>query len=181
MRFRARFTRRRLLRVSTDIRWVEGPWKGKLAIAARPRGGDWLEDEIEAWQRQGITTIVSLLTPEEEIDLGLVEESEIARSHGLNFLSVPVPDREIPPSESEVTAILERLHEILESGRNAVAHCRQGVGRAGLLASCMLVFEGKPPLEAIELVSRARGVEVPETPDQRAWVLNYKVPTAGTV
>jgi protein-tyrosine phosphatase len=167
--------------VSTELRWVEGPWKGKLAIAARPRGGDWLEDEIEAWPRLGIKAIVSLLTKEEERDLDLLEESAVVKSHGLSFLSLPVPDREVPASESEVTAILARLHGVLASGRNAVIHCRQGIGRAGLLASCMLVFEGKLPLEAIQAVSQARGVEIPETPDQRAWVLSYRVATAGTV
>ena len=167
--------------MSTELRWVEGPWKGKLAIAARPRGGDWLEDEIEAWPRLGIKAIVSLLTKEEERDLDLLEESAVVKSHGLSFLSLPVPDREVPASESEVTAILARLHGVLASGRNAVIHCRQGIGRAGLLASCMLVFEGKLPLEAIQAVSQARGVEIPETPDQRAWVLSYRVATAGTV
>ena len=167
--------------MSTELRWVEGPWKGKLAIAARPRGGDWLEDEIEAWPRLGIKAIVSLLTKEEERDLDLLEESAVVKSHGLSFLSLPVPDREVPASESEVTATLARLHGVLASGRNAVIHCRQGIGRAGLLASCMLVFEGKLPLEAIQAVSQARGVEIPETPDQRAWVLSYRVATAGTV
>ena len=167
--------------MSTELRWVEGPWKGKLAIAARPRGGDWLEDEIAAWHRQGVTTIVSLLTQEEERELDLMEESAVAESEGLGFLSLPIPDREVPASESEVTAMVARVHEILASGRSAVIHCRQGIGRAGLLASCMLVFEGKSSLEAIQAVSRARGVEVPETPGQRAWVLNYKVATAGTV
>ncbi len=167
--------------MSTELRWVEGPWNGKLAIAARPRGGDWLEDEIEAWRRQGVTAVVSLLTPEEERELDLIEEPAQAQSHGLGFLSLPVPDREVPASESEVTAMLARLHEILASGRSAVIHCRQGIGRAGLLASCMLVFEGYAPLEAIQAVSQARGVEIPETPDQRKWVLNYRVSTAGTV
>ena len=167
--------------MSTELRWVEGPWKGKFAIAARPRGGDWLEDQIEAWHRLGITTVVSLLTPEEERELDLIEESAVAQSQGLGFLSLPIPDREVPASESEVTAMLARLHEILTSGRSAVVHCRQGIGRAGLLASCMLVFEGKAPLEAIEAVSQVRGVEVPETSGQRAWVLNYRVATAGTV
>jgi len=167
--------------VRTELRWVEGPWKGKLAIAARPRGGDWLEDEIEAWRRLGIATVVSLLTPEEERDLDLIEEPAVAQSHGLGFLSLPIPDREVPASESEVTAMLARLQEILASGHSAVIHCRQGIGRAGLLAACMLVFEGKPPLEAIQTVSQARGVEIPETSGQRAWVLNYRVATAGTV
>ena len=167
--------------MSTELRWVEGPWKGRLAIAARPRGGDWLEDEIEAWHRQGVGAVVSLLTPEEERDLDLIEESTVAESKGLGFLSLPIPDREVPASELEVTVMVARLHEFLASGRSAVIHCRQGIGRAGLLASCMLVFEGKTPLEAMQAVSQARGVAVPETPDQRAWVLNYRVATAGRV
>jgi protein-tyrosine phosphatase len=167
--------------VSTELRWVEGPWKGKLAISARPRGGDWLEDEITAWHGEGIRTVVSMLTPEEESELDLIEESAIAQAQGLGFLSLPIPDREVPVSQSEVTAMVARLHEILTSGRNAVIHCRQGIGRAGLLASCLLVYEGKAPLEAIQAVSQARGVEVPETPGQRAWVLNYRVAMAGRV
>jgi len=167
--------------VSTELRWVEGPWKGKLAIAPRPRGGDWLEDEIAAWRRLGVTTVVSLLTPEEENELDLTEEHAVAHSQGLGFLSLPIPDREVPASESEVTAMLARLHGILASGGSAVIHCRQGVGRAGLLASCLLIFEGKRPMESIQAVSQARGVEVPETSDQRTWVLNYRVATAGAV
>jgi len=26
----------------TELRWVNGPWPCLLAVAARPRGGDWL-------------------------------------------------------------------------------------------------------------------------------------------
>jgi len=36
---------------------------------ARPRGGDWLQDEILALKRSGISILVSLLTPEEEDEL----------------------------------------------------------------------------------------------------------------
>ena len=50
----------------TELYWVDGPWLGKLALAARPRGGDWLEDEMANWRRAGIDTVLSLLTPEEE-------------------------------------------------------------------------------------------------------------------
>ena len=155
--------------------------EGKARDCGASSWGDWLEYEIEAWRRMGITAVVSLLTPGEARELDLTEESAVAESRGLGFLSLPVPDREIPASESEVTAILARLHGILSSGRSAVVHCRQGVGRAGLLASCMLVFEGKAPLEAMQAVSEARGVEIPETSDQRSWVLIYRVATAGTV
>jgi len=52
-----------------DIYWLDGPWPGKLGMAARPRGGDWLKDDIAGWKRARIDTVLSLLTPEEEIDL----------------------------------------------------------------------------------------------------------------
>lgn len=42
--------------------WVNGPWLGKLAIGPRPRGGDWLEDEVSAWRLAGIDAVLSLLT-----------------------------------------------------------------------------------------------------------------------
>jgi hypothetical protein len=29
-----------------QLYWIEGPWAGHFAIVPRPRGGDWLEDEI---------------------------------------------------------------------------------------------------------------------------------------
>lgn len=40
--------------------WVEGPWPGKLAILPRPRGDEWLRDEIQAWAHAHIDVIVSL-------------------------------------------------------------------------------------------------------------------------
>ena len=45
---------------------VAGSWQGELFLAARPLGGDWIEDEMLGWQRLGIDTVVSLLTTEEE-------------------------------------------------------------------------------------------------------------------
>ena len=34
----------------TELYWIPGPWLGRLAIMPRPRGGDWLEDEIRSWR-----------------------------------------------------------------------------------------------------------------------------------
>jgi hypothetical protein len=51
----------------TNLYWVDGPWPGKLALAARPRGGDWLGDEVVSWKRNGVDAVLSLLTPEEVV------------------------------------------------------------------------------------------------------------------
>jgi hypothetical protein len=55
--------------MGTELHWVDGPWPGKPAVASRPRGGDWLEDEIASWRRAGIDTVLSLLAPDEELDV----------------------------------------------------------------------------------------------------------------
>ncbi len=146
---------------------------GKLALAARPRGGDWLQDELENWRRSGVDVVVSLLTPEEERDLDLAAERHESEAQGLEFVSHPIPDRQIPASEAALSSTLERVDHALSSGKNVVVHCRQGVGRSGLVAACLLVSRGSTPDSAIERLSAIRGVSIPETPEQRSWIDHY--------
>lgn len=157
----------------TELHWVDGPWAGKLALASRPRGGDWLEDEMAAWRRAGIDTVLSLLTPEEEEDLDLKGEAREAKAQGIKFASLPIPDREVPNSESEVTAALDRVDADLSAGKKVVVHCRQGVGRTGLVAACLLITKGLTPEAAVKILSTARGNPVPETAEQRRWIDHY--------
>ena len=154
----------------TTLHWVEASWPGKLALAARPRGGDWLAGEIESWKRSGITNVVSLLTPEEEQDLDLVEEGAEAKAQGLDFLSFPILDRQIPASGNDVVKLTDHLDRELTTGRNVVLHCRQGVGRTGLIAACLLLVKGRSAQAAVEELSAARGIPIPETPEQRSWI-----------
>ena len=62
-----------------EIYWIKSAGRGRLAVMPRPRGGDWLEDEILHLKRSGIGLLVSMLTPEEETLLGLGEEGALAR------------------------------------------------------------------------------------------------------
>jgi protein-tyrosine phosphatase len=166
--------------MATELYWIDGPWPGKLALAARPRGGDWLADEIASWRRAGIDTILSLLTPEEEQDLDLQNEATETRTQGLEFVSLPIPDRQVPSSEGTVMSTLEELDTALKSGKNAVIHCRQGIGRTGLVAACLLITKGLSPETAVRNLSAARGVPVPETLEQRRWIDRYAAILAGT-
>ena len=79
---------------------------GVLATTPRPRGGDWLEDDVRRWGLHGVGIIVSL----------------------------PVPDLGVP---ADAAGFIERVHALagrLCDGASIAVHCRQSVGRSGLLS-----------------------------------------------
>jgi protein-tyrosine phosphatase len=156
--------------MKSELFWVPGPWRGKLGVAARPRGGDWLEDEAGAWHRAGVDIIVSLLEKEEAADLGLAHEGDLAESNGVRFVSFPIPDRGVPASTPDTLALLRDITGALEEGKNVAVHCRQSIGRSGLIAAGVLLTSGIGVDKAIEVVSAARGQSIPETPAQLRWL-----------
>jgi protein-tyrosine phosphatase len=156
--------------MNPDLFWIPGPWKGRLAIVARPRGGDWLDDEARGWRRVGLDVVVSLLEEDEAMQLGLEHEDLAAAANGVKLVSFPIPDRGVPASTAHGVALLKDIVRTLAEGRNVAIHCRQGIGRSGLIAAGALVSAGIDPDKAMQTVSEARGVSVPETAAQHRWV-----------
>jgi protein-tyrosine phosphatase len=157
----------------TELYWVEGPWRGRLAIMPRPRGGDWLEDEISSWRRLGIGVIVSALTEEESDELDLDREKEFCEGAGIDFIAFPVTDRGVPSSARATLELVRRLERGLALGEKVAIHCRQGVGRSALLAACVLAASGIDPASAFTRIAAARGCAVPDTSEQRAWAVRF--------
>jgi protein-tyrosine phosphatase len=157
--------------MSHYLYWIESPWRGRVAIMSRPRGGDWLEEDIQEWRAAGIDTVVSLLTHEEVLDLDLTQEAVLCQKHGIELLLFPITDRSVPSSRKLAVQMLSHLHMLLTQGKNLAIHCRQGVGRAPLVAASLLVLSGISPEVAFQRVSAARGCPVPETEEQRQWVV----------
>lgn len=150
--------------------WIPGPWAGKLALAMRPRGGDWLTDEAAGWRRVGLDIVVSLLENREAEQLQLSHEGEAAAANGVEFISFPIPDRGVPSSTQAVDSLVARLISILNGKKNVAMHCRQGIGRSGLMAAATLMSSGMRAAQAVEVVGKARGVPIPETPEQLEWL-----------
>jgi len=156
--------------MKTEYYWIEGPWKGRFAIVPRPRGGDWLEDEIHSWREAGLDTIVSLLTPDEIEEFDLGGEEGLSQAQDIDFISFPISDREVPTSREAAIVLAHKLEAALFSGKGVGLHCRQGIGRSSLLAACVLIASGENPAVAFESISKARGRPVPDTVEQKEWV-----------
>ncbi len=143
---------------------------GQLAIAPRPRGNDWLDDEIAGWHGTGMDVVVSLLMPDEIEEFGLQAEAAACGSHAMRFVNFPMPDRGTPASRERFGQLVADIGTELAAGWGVAIHCRQGIGRAGLTAAAVLVVAGMDTEEAVTVVSRVRGRTVPETLAQREWL-----------
>ena len=157
-----------------SIYTIKGPWKGGLAIISRPRGGDWLEDEVREWKNERMNAVVSLLTNEEQREFDLLRELECAEQHGLTFISLPIIDLGVPTALEETFRTLSKVEALLTSGQNVGIHCRQGIGRSSLIAAALLVMSGATASEAVDMISESRGLPVPETLEQRKWVSDFE-------
>lgn len=146
---------------------------GSLYITTRPRGGDWLENDLRALARQRVDVLVSLLCKDEQSELGLDHEAAECANHKIEFLSLPVADLGVPVDSGAFIVAVHRLAQLVRDGRNVAVHCRQSIGRSGLLAVSIAIASGMPRDVALEVASQARGVSVPETRAQHDWLQRH--------
>lgn len=147
----------------------------RLAIVARPRGRDWLSDDIDLLKKAGIDILVSTLTLAETDELGLMAEENCCRQFGTEFVSFPIEDRSVPTSLSEFEKLLNFLGESLATGKGVAIHCRAGIGRSSLVVASLLIRNGLSANAAFLAIEKARGSPVPDTPDQRRWVEGFSL------
>jgi len=152
--------------------WIDAGFC-RLAILPRPRGWDWLPDDIAAARRDGVDLIVSALTEVENQELGLSEEAKCCKESTIEFLSFPIEDRSLPDSEGSLDAFIDSLDEKLKQGESIAIHCRAGIGRSSMLCACLLVRQGLSSESAFQKIQIARGCAVPDTAEQRKWVESF--------
>jgi atypical dual specificity phosphatase len=136
----------------------------KLAGCAGPRQGD----DLLFLRRQGITMLVRLA----ENDEAMVTSQQVM-AVGLMDLHVPVYDSHAP-SQAQLDIVTSQVRRcIFEGGRVAIS-CKAGVGRTGMMLSCVLVSMGFPLREALETVKRMRNqLEAYESSDQHDAIITF--------
>jgi protein-tyrosine phosphatase len=149
----------------------------RIAIVARARGGDWLCDELTALSSEGVDVLVSMLMEEESRELGLEGESENCKAAAITFMNIPIPDRSVPPDRETFLKAVDRLAQLVGEGKFVAVHCRASIGRSSVLAVAVLARLGGKTNIAFDAVESARGCPIPDTPEQRQWVMQ-NVPAA---
>ncbi|KAI5480355.1 protein-tyrosine/Dual-specificity phosphatase [Pseudohyphozyma bogoriensis] len=109
-----------------------------------------------------------------------------ATSLGLTVVRLPMVEGFAPPSPAALDAHLEHVvKNYTLKGRSVLAHCRGGIGRAGLVASCWMLkcgFLGRMDVEGgsikvvervIETVRRRRSPKAIETTQQVMFLVDY--------
>jgi protein-tyrosine phosphatase len=154
--------------------WVETDNNLRLAIVLRPRGGAWLDDEIASIKRAGVDDLISMLEADDAAELGLSDEAAACKTAGVTFRSFPIPDQGTPQSTAKFAEFVQLLRSDLRARRSIGAHCRASIGRSSLLLAAVLCAEGFQPDDAFGRLSRARGLKVPDTEEQVAWVKRFR-------
>jgi protein-tyrosine phosphatase len=157
-----------------EVFWINGDRAPHLAIVMRPRGEDWLHDEMRRMRANGVETVISMLEPHEAEWLGLAAEQTAAERVGIEFLSFPIQDTQVPANVGKFRLFVADIARRLGEGEHVGVHCRGCIGRATILAACVLIKLGMPADEALEAIENARGEEVPDTPEQAAWIRKFQ-------
>jgi protein-tyrosine phosphatase len=155
----------------TKIYWIHQlDNAARLGIMARPRGGDWLADEIANLKKQKVGVLVSLLEKEEINELGLRDEEVLCKTNSIEFLNFPIVDRDVPKANDKTDWFINYLTDSLQAGASIVIHCRMGIGRSSIIAAAILSQFGQGAGNIINEISRIRGLKVPDTAEQLQWL-----------
>jgi len=159
----------------SSIFWVDCEPRVPLAIILCPRGDHLLRDEMTSLMHGGIQTVVSLLEIDEAAWLGLKDEARLAAETGMQFLSHPFPDANVPLDATAFRVFAAGLANRLKAGERIGIHCRGSIGRSTIAAACALIHLGWTARNALAIVEAARGCPVPNTLAQERWILQYQV------
>ncbi len=157
--------------MSPKIYYVEKIGLGFLAVMAKPMSGEWIEDEFSGLANLQISQVLSLLESSEQNTLGLKDEKNLCEKNNIKFISYPIQDRGLPPSVQEFSQLTKAIYKEVVEGANTVIHCRAGIGRTGMVAAGVLLHTQLEATEAFQRISKARGIQVPDTEQQFDWVV----------
>jgi protein-tyrosine phosphatase len=107
------------------------------------------------------------------MELGLQSEKRLCEQNNIQFFQFPIKDRSVPSSIIETLTFIRPLVEQLQNGKHLAIHCRAGIGRSALIVAGVMVSAGESVNKVFELISKARGLSVPDTEEQIEWLSKF--------
>ena len=146
-----------------------GDGHGRIGITLCPGktdpngiSGAWARDldtDLDAIRQWGATAVVTLI---EDCEFDLLQVRDLPRKvcdRHMEWWHLPIRDGKSPPArgfEDKWAVAGEALRDRLRLGFDVLVHCRGGLGRAGTVASRLLVELGERRDEAIRRVREVR-------------------------
>ena len=149
--------------------WITEINAATIGISPCPAPSPNTENDITG---QDLTMLVSLLSPNEEEQLGLEQEEVTCTAVGIAFNKLPIPDNSIPGVDN-FTKFIDLLYSKTNEPGKILIHCRHGIGRSSLIAIGLMIKHGMPLKESIVMVRKIRGQNVPQHISQRKLLSWY--------
>ncbi|CAG8687212.1 10841_t:CDS:2, partial [Ambispora leptoticha] len=150
---------------------LTGPVRGRATINRD------LDLDFQRLKTLGISVIVCCLDDEELKFLGApwAQYKELAQHHNLEIIRLPMVEGGCPDSVEQLEDIITKLDNHIENERRVLAHCRGGVGRAGLIACCWLLKRRycHSAERSIQMVRMRRSPKAIETMQQVDFIMQY--------
>ena len=155
------------------IYWVDQLQKGKIGMSTRPRGGEWLEIDIQKLVLASTDILVSLLNHSEIKELKLETEKTISHQLGIEYINYEIEDRHVPESLITFKKLIFYLHGQLLKGKTIVIHCKMGIGRTSIVSASLLSIYSSFYNDVFTLLSNVIGLTVPDIEEQKQWTLEF--------
>lgn len=150
--------------------------KTKLCISMTPgkKNNKWnrdIEDDIKHIYSEKIDVIVCLLEWSEMKTMNIIDYPKKVKNTGITFYHLPVKDLDCP-HDNDLKLIVETILKYLLSGKNVLVHCKEGLGRSGVIVACCLCNFGFSGDESINMVRKQRKGAIQNTCQEKC-VIKY--------
>jgi len=140
-------------------------WLGPMPGRLRP-----LAEDLADMNGRQVARIICL-TPLDEIVVKSPDYAARQAGLGIPVTAFPIGDFGVPADGGGLKALAEQAARDLETGKVLFVHCAAGIGRTGMVATCILVALGLAGEAAVAAIAAAGSG--PETDIQKQLVARY--------
>ncbi|KAJ8322886.1 hypothetical protein O5D80_008410 [Batrachochytrium dendrobatidis] len=153
------------------VRLTTGPVDGR-AVVNRD-----IKSDFQRIASMGVRAVVCCLYDEELALLGSPFNEYLETVHSLNitFIRIPIIEGGTPVCLMDTILVLDEIDACIKNGSNVLCHCRGGIGRAGVIVCCYLLYKGycENAEDAIAYIRKRRSHKAIETEEQEHYIEQF--------